>query len=855
MRIATIIARRELARARTLAASARRQEPAMSLTALVLDAVPEDIDNGESLELLCPADVAIDGFGHLAARLELEELREAAKPPLLAHLLARSPEESILYVEADSYIDGSLQDVERLAQEHGVLLWTRTSVPLPSDGRRPNEADMRGWGLRDPGLLALGAGHDHGELLDWWTARAAKGARAELGAAPIERLATLAPAHLEVQDAGLGVSFWNLPARTIEQRDGGLLIDGVPLRLLRLSGFDPERPGVLSDVQDRVRVGDLPALERLLDSYARELLANGERVARALPYAWEKLPDGTRLDRRLRDIYTQAQAEAELRRSPFTQWGMEEFYAWLAEPAVAGGAFGINRLCRLVCEAQPELREAYPDLDRAEDASGLIGWLNVYGTQPGTLPATLVPPPSEVQELERRKRNPPVLPWGVNVAGYFESELGVGEAARLVVAALDSANVALLPVHGRSVPSSRQGHPFTSLDSAAARFPVNLVCVNADGLPSFREEVGDGFFADRHTIGMWWWEVSRTPAQWRSTFELVDEIWVGSEHVAKALSVDSPVPVYTVTLPVPCPHVEPVSRELLGLPDGYTFLFMFDYHSVFERKNPLAVIEAFRRAFEPGSGASLALKCINSADDPNGHARLLAAVDGHADVRILDGYLSPAENDALIAACDCYVSLHRSEGFGLTPAEAMALGKPVIATGYSGNLDYMTSKNSYLVDYELTDIGPGNAPYPAEGQWAEPDVEHAARLMREVFENREAARATGARAAADLASTHSLEASGHSMKLRLESLRARTPAVSRAARGPEQAPAQDTSRSLRSRVARYVARDQLRVLYARIAELQRGLAERNLDAEREYGELALLQAKVLAGLRRRDVSR
>jgi hypothetical protein len=281
---------------------------------------------------------------------------------------------------------------------------------------------------------------------------------------------------------------------------------------------------------------------------------------------------------------------------------------------------------------------------------------------------------------------------------------------------------------------------------------------------------------------------------------------------------------------------------------------MFDYHSVFERKNPLAAIEAFRRAFQPGAGAKLALKCINSADDPTNHARLLAAADEHEDVHIIDGYMSPTENDALIAACDCYISLHRSEGFGLTPAEAMVLGKPVIATGYSGNLDYMSPQNSYLVDYELTPIGPGNAPYPPDGVWAEPSAEHAARFMREVFEDQKAARAVGERAASDIADTHSMEAAGRSMKLRLDSLRARLSTAwppHEPLKPQNWPPARDESRSWRSRITRYLARNQLQVLYEQIDELR---VEHDLDTKRTISEVAILQAKVLAALRRHQTT-
>ena len=226
MRIATIIARRELARARTLFESIQRHDPKAACAAFVLDAKREDVVDTERFELLDPAALAIDEFATLAACLDLDELREAMKPYLLRAMLERSPSESILYADADSHTYGPLDDIARLVAEHGVLVWARAGAPLPSDGRRPNEADLRGWGLHDPGLLALGQGYDHGALLDWWTARAVKGADPATGSAPIERLTTIARSHFEIRDPALGASFWNLYGCSIEERDGDVLVDG-----------------------------------------------------------------------------------------------------------------------------------------------------------------------------------------------------------------------------------------------------------------------------------------------------------------------------------------------------------------------------------------------------------------------------------------------------------------------------------------------------------------------------------------------------------------------------------------------------------------------------------------------------
>jgi glycosyltransferase involved in cell wall biosynthesis len=772
MLFATIVCRREVARARVLATSAA-ESGAIPLVALVLDAAAEDDGASEPFELLRPEAAGIDELPMLAAMLALEELREACKPLLLAHLLARAPGETVFYLDADSLICGPLDDIDALAAEYGVLVKARTTRALPHDGRRPNEADLRGWGLHDDGVIVLGGDHAHGELLEWWTARGRAGSGHDSGSLPLERIAALGRGAHEVADVGVATSFWDLHGRTIAAREGRVEIDGTPLRVMRFPRFDPLDPHAISDAQDRIRAADQPALVALCDGYAQRLFAAGEHEASAVPYGWEHLPDGTRFDHRLRLIYREGVQEAGLRRSVFTRWGMEEFYAWLSEPGGAGSAFGINRLCLMVRDAQPQLREAYPDLDLEDDAYGLIEWLHKHGVREGTLPATVVPPTSEKELEAERRRRASMTPFGVNVAAYFTAEIGIGEAARLVVAALDAAAVPLLPLSPPTLPSSRKDHQYVSLPISAPGFPLNLICINADGLLGFREDVGSGFFDGRYNIGLWWWEVDRLPTEWQAAFELLDEVWVGSEHVASALAPISPIPVYTVRIPILARDTKPLARAALGLADEWLFLSMFDHGSVVERKNPLGTIEAFTEAFSPSSGAVLILKSVNGEHDRFGRDRVRAAAAPHPHVRLLEGYVSPAETHALIATADCFVSLHRAEGLGLVPAEAMALGKPVIATGYSGNLDYMTRDNAYLVDYTLRSVGPGCWPYPEDAQWAEVDLGHAARLMREVFEDQPAARERGALAAAQLAETHSPLAAGQTMRRRLESIDAR----------------------------------------------------------------------------------
>jgi glycosyltransferase involved in cell wall biosynthesis/SAM-dependent methyltransferase len=367
---------------------------------------------------------------------------------------------------------------------------------------------------------------------------------------------------------------------------------------------------------------------------------------------------------------------------------------------------------------------------------------------------------------------------GVNAVGYLRGGLGLGQAARLYVQALHEAGV---PVRTTTVdvnlpdvvgPDGRRAEIKTT-DFAdlhvEGELPFNLVCVNAPELPALRAQLGDDFFADRYTIGVWAWEVDVVPPSWDRAFALVDEIWVYSTYVQEILSHASPVPVVRVPLPIVAP---PPGGDLsaLQLPDGFVFLFLFDFYSTLARKNPLGLVEAFSRAFAPGEGPQLVLKSHNGDFKPDRLARLREAIGDRPDIHVVDRFLSAADMAALMRRADCYVSLHRAEGFGLTLGESMALGTPVIATGFSANLDFMTAENSYLVRHTETQVGPEGENYPAQGTWAEPDLDHAAALMREVWEHPDEAAARGARAQREIAEHFSLEAVGEAARARLRRL-------------------------------------------------------------------------------------
>lgn len=363
---------------------------------------------------------------------------------------------------------------------------------------------------------------------------------------------------------------------------------------------------------------------------------------------------------------------------------------------------------------------------------------------------------------------------GVNVAGYFHAELGVGEAARAMVSALEAARCPYVTLP-QIAPYSRQRHPF-ALSGADRRWPydVNLLCVNADMTEALARAIGARAFINRYTIGYWFWEVDPLPVTMHGAFDVVDEVWTASEYVAGILRRASGgrTPVHVVPLPLLPPPVVPRTRAQLGLPSArFVFLFVFDFLSVMARKNPVGLIEAFRQAFAPGEGPLLLIKTINGDARPDDLAQVRRAASDRSDIEVRDGYLDSSEKNALVAACDGYVSLHRAEGLGLTLAEAMLLGRPVLATGASGNRHFMTPENSWLVDARMVAVGRDASPYAADAQWAEPDLADAARQMRAmVARPREAAQRAG-RGAEDLLVHHGVAAAASRVTERLDEIR------------------------------------------------------------------------------------
>jgi len=362
---------------------------------------------------------------------------------------------------------------------------------------------------------------------------------------------------------------------------------------------------------------------------------------------------------------------------------------------------------------------------------------------------------------------------GVNIVGFAKGELGIGEDSRMAAASLERAGVPFAVVNVRTGPNTRQED--AALDAhlcEQAPYAVNLFCLT--GLDTARVwlERGPELFDGHLNIGYWPWELPEWPAVWSDAYGLVDEIWVSSRYTQQAFRKNSPVPVVLMPMAVSVDRLRPLPRSAFGLPEqAFLFLYVFDFNSYLARKNPWAALRAFRAAFPLGrEPVRLVLKVMNHMpDDPRWQA---FSAEASRDRRILliSGTMDRGDVLGLFAACDAYVSPHRSEGFGRTLAEAMLLGKPVAATGYSGNADFLTVETGYPVGGRLVPVERGEYPFGDGMTWAEPDVDQLARSMRDMVENPGRARLLAENGRRLIAGRHNPDVVGAAYRARLEEL-------------------------------------------------------------------------------------
>lgn len=337
-----------------------------------------------------------------------------------------------------------------------------------------------------------------------------------------------------------------------------------------------------------------------------------------------------------------------------------------------------------------------------------------------------------VSAIQHINKENSALP-GANLIGYVFSELGMGEHVRMSAASFAAANINFglinfdYGVSSRSAALIRYG----TLESIN-RYKANIFHINADQMLHVYAKLGRGFFSNRLNISYPFWELSKFPLEWTPFLRAMDEVWAPTKFIQESISNALGKPVRYMPVSIDLPLVKNRGRKSFGIPEGsFTFLLTFDFFSYIHRKNPWATVRAFMLAFpKMDENVCLVVKVMNADESNEDWKKLKEIASRDKRIIIINKIMTIDDLLSLKLACDCYVSLHRAEGLGRGPMEAMLLGKPTILTNYSGSSEYAREDNSCLVNYSLVSIEPGQYVHWSDQVWADPDIEHAAWHMK-----------------------------------------------------------------------------------------------------------------------------
>ena len=407
----------------------------------------------------------------------------------------------------------------------------------------------------------------------------------------------------------------------------------------------------------------------------------------------------------------------------------------------------------------------YPDVLRAygnDPAQACHHWAH-HGRFEGRVASGIAP----YRNWQARPAEMLKKPFGINVYGPFAATSGLGTAARFLLRALQSTGIRT-ELH--PFDTSRGLARITSEERAAKPgFRCNLFLANADQMAHLVSLYPAGHFDDGYNIAVWAWELAAFRPDWYLSFAPLDEVWTNSGFEMESIGAIAPLPLHKIRLPV---EVEAASaaegRDMFGIPrDRLVFLVAFDVGSTSARKNPGMVIEAFREAFAGDENVFLVIKFHSTSLEPAITRQITRALRGAENVLVIADVLSESDMALLRAACDCFVSAHRSEGFGLNIAEFMALGKAVIATAYSGNLEFFDETVGYPIGYDLIEVKTQSGPYMPFYIWADPGKAALIAQLRAVYEDQPEAWARGQRAAERMRNEFSALRIGQEMRRRL----------------------------------------------------------------------------------------
>lgn len=644
----------------------------------------------------------------------------------------------------------------------GLRVWQQTMIDSLFD---PNQAPPAP--LRD-GVLASLLGHPAvtvegvGTVVHWsdWAAEVSRGTPVD-DAPPIVDAAEM----------------WGMLGVAEERVDGEMTETEYRLVDLRVHDSKPLQPLIEVMTSTLADVGECPSttpFERITRAVRRASDPTGSRwpagtTAGFEAWLYEKDPRGVT---RIADLHWYAEPEMG-ERFPHARSDPSEYLLWCREngPRILG--FDL---------LDPTMTPVVPLLH--DESGGQSGWKNAaawrWNVIKGLVPGVAAAGERRIQGLDavsgpeagrgiappRRLEvdRAPAL-WGpsprsLSLIGCVRAESGLGQASRASLRAIESLDIPFSYIDtSEKYPSRSSADVDLSHSVFGATGDVNLIHANANEMIKMNDTVLRHRVGGRFNAAMWFWEAGHLPAWKLAAFDRIDELWVATSYLVDVLGQYGRVPVHNIGLATPLPADRVVDREVFDFDeDEFVFLFVYDAFSSHGRKNPELTLQAFFEAFGPDfDGVRFVMKVSNLNKLPVDRERLMSLAETTEAVTIIDRYVDHETVYDLMAAADVYVSLHAAEGYGLTILESMSLGTPAICTGYSGNMDFTTVENSWLVDYELIRTEQLAGPYPPGSTWAKPDLDSVVDSMRHVVSHPEEVAHKAVAARRDARETASLD--------------------------------------------------------------------------------------------------
>lgn len=364
---------------------------------------------------------------------------------------------------------------------------------------------------------------------------------------------------------------------------------------------------------------------------------------------------------------------------------------------------------------------------------------------------------------------------GINVFGFINGEFGIAEATRLNCKAIEEVEIPISLLN-YDVRTNHNNNDLTFTNfSDNAPYPINLVQVSpsTSEILHFFEYFDYSLFKGKYNILYVAWESETLPEDYILNINLFDEVWTPSEYCKKCLEKFIALPIKVIPHPIDIdlkPTEDPDALNFFAK-DFFNFLFIFDYNSSIERKNVTNLIKVFKETFDKGeNNALLTIKTSKSDRFAVEKQEILQAIGDSKKIKIVEKIFDKNSLNYIISNCDSYISLHRSEGFGLTMAEAMYFGKPTIGTNYSGNLQFMNNENSFLVDAQKVSYGSDDLNYNSNTIWSEPSLEKASQYLKNVYDKGEEIKIIAEKGRQTIANDFSLSGIGKLIKKRGEEI-------------------------------------------------------------------------------------